>query len=177
MFRLRTTTALSLLALLVGGAGTGWLSDMNTGWAGPSERVAGFVPRVGEARRLAPHPAHGAPLVARRHLAPAVAVASAPDEAPAPPPVLQPLAMPEAPLPWSQAEGHLDGRVLLHVSVDGQGQVTDASVLESSGDAVLDAHALASVRGWRFAVPADHPAGFSGELPMRYSGGSGQAAP
>lgn len=175
MLRLRTTTTLSLLALLVGSAGTWWLSGMNTGWAGPSERVAGFVPHPGAARRLAARPAHGAPAVVRRHLAPALA--SAPDEAPAPPPELQPLAMPEAPLPWSQAEGHLDGRVLLHVSIDGQGQVVDAGVLESSGDAVLDAHALASVRGWRFAVPADHPDGFSGELPMRYSGGSGQAAP
>jgi len=175
MLRLRTTTTLSLLALLVGSAGTWWLSGMNTGWAGPSERVAGFVPRAVAAHRPMAHPAHPAPVVIRRH--PMAAVASAPDEAPAPPPELQPLSMPETALPWSQAQDHLDGRVLLHLRIDGHGQVTDASVLESSGDAVLDAHALASVRLWRFAVPPDHPDGISGELPMRYTGGGGQAAP
>ena len=62
------------------------------------------------------------------------------------------------------------------VSIDGSGRVTAASLAESSGDSVLDAHALASVRGWRFAVPADRPDGFSGELPMRFTSG-GQQAP
>jgi protein TonB len=53
--------------------------------------------------------------------------------------------------------------------VDGSGRVSAASLSESSGDPVLDAHALRSVRGWRFAVPPDHPDGLSGELPMRFS--------
>ena len=70
---------------------------------------------------------------------------------------------------WEQLRGHLDGRVLLHLDIDGQGQVSAASLIQSSGDPVLDEHALRSVRGWRFAVPADHPDGLSGELPMRYS--------
>ena len=70
---------------------------------------------------------------------------------------------------YDQLRGHLDGRVVMHVSVDGGGRVTAASVAESSGDAVLDAHALRSVRNWRFAVPPDHPDGLSADLPMRFS--------
>ncbi|MGB5940500.1 MAG: energy transducer TonB, partial [Rhodanobacter sp.] len=70
---------------------------------------------------------------------------------------------------WEELRGHLDGRVLLHVDIDGSGRVRAASLSESSGDPVLDAHALRSVRGWRFAVPSDHPDGLSGELPMRFT--------
>ena len=113
-------------------------------------------------------------MVHRVVLPPVVAAAQA--EEAAPPPELVPLSMPDAPVSWSRMEGHLRGRVLLRVSIDGSGRVTAASLAESSGDSVLDAHALASVRGWRFAVPADHPDGFSGELPMRFTSG-GQQAP
>jgi protein TonB len=70
---------------------------------------------------------------------------------------------------YDRLRGHLDGRVIMHISIDGTGRVTAASVAESSGDAVLDAHAVRSVRGWRFAVPPDHPDGLSGDLPMRFS--------
>jgi protein TonB len=58
--------------------------------------------------------------------------------------------------------------------VDGAGRVQGASVIASSGDPILDRHALRSVRGWRFAVPADHPDGLSGELPMRFSSQQGR---
>ena len=104
-----------------------------------------------------------------------VAVAAQAETA-APPPELVPVSMPVAPVSWSQMEGHLHGRVLLHVSIDGNGRVADATLAASSGDAVLDAHALATVRGWRFAVPADHPDGFSGDLPMRFTSGPQQVA-
>lgn len=70
---------------------------------------------------------------------------------------------------YDRLRGHLDGRVIMRVSVDGDGHVTAANVAESSGDAVLDAHALRSVRGWRFAVPPEHPDGLSADLPMRFS--------
>jgi protein TonB len=60
--------------------------------------------------------------------------------------------------------------VVLEVGTDGDGRVTDASVARSSGDPVLDAHALATVRHWRFAVPAGFPQGVHGELPMRFQG-------
>jgi len=184
MLRLRTTTSLSLLALAAGIAGTHWLSGLGTGWAGPSERVAGYLPaahRAGmrAAPRVAQHRAARQPrnsmVVAHRAVLPPV-VASAQAEAAAPPPELVPVSMPAAPVSWSQMEGHLHGRVLLHVSIDGNGRVTDATLAASSGDAVLDARALATVRGWRFAVPADHPDGFSGDLPMRFTSGDRQVA-
>ena len=184
MLRLRTTTTLSLLALAVGIAGTQWLCGFNTGWAGPSERVAGYVPvahRAAPARetarvspRRAARPSRAVAVTHRAVVPPVVATAQA--ETAAPPPELVPVAMPETPVSWSQMQGHLRGRVLLHLGIDGSGRVTDAALAESSGDPVLDAHALATVRGWRFAVPADHPEGFSGELPMRFTSGSQQVA-
>lgn len=72
-------------------------------------------------------------------------------------------------LPWYKLRGHLDGRVRVHLSVDGNGHIRAAHLASSSGDTVLDAHALRSVQGWSFAVPADHLDGFSGDLPMRFS--------
>lgn len=177
MLRLRTTTTLSLLALSIGIAGTHWLSGLGTGWGGPSDRVAGFVPASHRAvaragRRHASRPPQAAAAVQRVVLPPVADVAQA---APvAPPPELVPVAMPQLPSSWSRMEGHLQGRVLLHLAVDGGGRVVDAAVAESSGDPVLDAHALATVRNWRFAVPAGYPEGFSGDLPMRFTMGSGQ---
>ncbi len=78
--------------------------------------------------------------------------------------------------PWYQLVGHMDGRVVAHVDVDGSGHVIAASVVESSGDPLLDEHALRSVRGWRFAVPADQPNGISGDLPMRFSSAGDRVA-
>ena len=181
MFRLRTTTTSSLLALAAGIAGTQWLSGFSTGWAGPSERVAGFVPAARRGRepvrvpqRHAARQPRAMAVVHREVRAPVVAAAQAAEAAPSP--ELVPLSMPDAPVSWSQMQGHLRGRVLLHVAIDGSGRVTDATLAESSGDPVLDAHALATVRGWRFAVPADHPDGFSGDLPLRFTSGDPQVA-
>ena len=77
---------------------------------------------------------------------------------------------PAASLPTSQMEDHAVGHVVLHLTVDGQGEVTHAAIAQSSGDSVLDANALAIAQRWRFAVPADHPQGVSGDLPMRFDG-------
>lgn len=174
MFRLRTTTTLSLLALAVGIAGTGWLSTLTTDWPGPPPRYA--AARTASAPRAAlpsPRRSHAPARVARTARVPAdlsavdagVAQASVP-----PTPELVPLVMPaDTSQPWYELRGHLDGRVLLRVDIDGAGQVRSASVSQSSGDPVLDEHALRSVRGWRFAVPPDRPDGLSGELPMRFS--------
>lgn len=178
MLRLRTTTGLSVLALAIGIAGTGWLSTLTSGWAGPPPRVAvAATPST---------PAHHARAMLRRvaavRAAPVRAVARQPVAAGdggfaeaqaavvAPPPTLVPLSMPsDDSARWDDVRGHLNGRVVLHVSIDGNGKVSDASVAESSGDPTLDARALRNVRGWRFAVPADHPDGFSADLPMRFS--------
>jgi protein TonB len=173
MFRLRTTTTLSLLALAVGIAGTGWLSTLTTVWPGPPPRYA--AARTASAPRALPSPrrSHAPAHVVRTARVPADLSAVDADAAQAsvpPTPELVPLAMPaDTSQPWYELRGHLDGRVLLHVDIDGAGQVRSASVSQSSGDPVLDEHALRSVRGWRFAVPPDRSDGLSGELPMRFS--------
>jgi protein TonB len=176
MLRLRTTTSLSVLALAIGIAGTGWLSTLNVGWRGPLPRLAATRHGSSVQRHALPSPRHRqAPVsVVQVHRAKADRVASDMGEAQAavlaPAPVLVPLAMPaDTSQSWDALRGHLDGRLVLHVGVDGSGRVLVASVAESSGDPILDEHALRSVRGWRFAVPGDHPDGISGELPMRFS--------
>lgn len=165
MLRLRATAGLSLLALVVGIAGTAWMSSLTSHWQGPPARYAdaGKVPRVASA------PARPSAPVRTRHVSPPVDRVTT-NATPAPPPALVPLLTPsDTSQPWYRLRGHLDGRVLLHVEVDGGGRVSAASMVESSGDPVLDEHALRSVRGWRFAVPASHPEGMAGELPMRFS--------
>ena len=174
MLRLRTTTSLSTLALLIGVAGTGWLSRPTQQGREPSDRVA-LVGRMHAAPRTAPkaHRSHGPVTVAQprrawRHDASSDTAVRA--EVSAPLTTLQPLATPDdTSQSWDQLRGHLDGRVIVRVRIDGAGRVAGASVIASSGDPILDRHALRSVRGWRFAVPADHPDGMSGDLPMRFS--------
>lgn len=77
---------------------------------------------------------------------------------------------------WDRLRGHLDGRVVLHLDIDGRGRVEAARLVDTSGDPVLDEHALRSVRRWSFAVPADHPDGISGELPMVFSSAAAASA-
>ncbi|MHB1058587.1 MAG: energy transducer TonB family protein [Rhodanobacter sp.] len=171
MLRLRTTTGLSMLALAAGIAGTGWLSTLTADWRGPPARYA--ATQAAPLARALPSPrrSHRPVRVVQVHRMPvAVADGGAQAAVPVPPPELVPLATPgDTSQPWYELRGHLDGRVLLHVAIDGSGQVRSAAVSQSSGDPILDAHALRSVRGWCFAVPADHPDGISGELPMRFS--------
>lgn len=169
MFRLRTTASLSLLSLAVGIGGTAWLSQRTAGWAGlPAHAARWPTYHHALAQR---RPRSPAPWLAV-HRAEPRATAAMDVQAATPAPVeLVPVAMPTRPVPYQAMRHHLDGRVLLHLHVDGQGRVLAAAVAASSGDAVLDAHALATVRDWRFAVPAGHPDGISGELPMRFTGG------
>jgi periplasmic protein TonB len=84
------------------------------------------------------------------------------------------VSMPVSSLPTSRTEDHAIGNLVLHLTIDGQGQVTRAAIAQSSGDSVLDANALAIAQRWRFAVPADHPQGLSGDLPLRFAGDSAQ---
>jgi protein TonB len=175
MLRLRTTTGLSVLALAIGIAGTGWLSTLTVGWRGPAPRLAGGG-QVSSATRALPSPRrrHGAVSVVRASRAATDRsiddMGTAQAAALAPVAALMPLSMPgDTSQSWDELRGHLDGRVVLHVDTDGLGRVHAASMVESSGDPILDEHALRSVRGWRFAVPGDHPDGVSGDLPMRFS--------
>jgi protein TonB len=172
MFRLRTTTVLSLLALAVGVAGTAWLSEMTAGWAGP-DRVAArpraSTPPAARPRAATPRastPAHAAHLPPV-DVAPSSAVAAEPDA-----PMLTPIEMPAAPASFFTRRVAREGRVMLHLSVDGQGRVIHAAVDQSSGDPELDQEAVQIVQRWRFAVPADHPEGISGNLPMRFDAGA-----
>lgn len=181
MLRLRITVALSVLALAIGLGGTQWLSDRSDM---SLPRAAAHTPR-----RPLPVAVASKPVLVHRHRSrpmarpapalvqlppvrrlPAFAADVSQGVIAAPSPELVPLDMPvEHGTPYDKLRGHLDGRVVVHLTVDGQGGVTAAGVVQSSGDAVLDAHALRSVRGWRFALPPDHPAGLSADLPMQFS--------
>jgi protein TonB len=179
MLRLRTTTSLSTLALLIGVAGTGWISSLTPQWREPPDQLA----MVGSRHATLRSP----PQAQRRH-GPVTVVAARRAGRPevlrdqtvhaavsAPLATLQPLTTPaDTSQRWGELRGHLDGQVLVWLRVDGAGRVEDASVITSSGDTVLDQHALRSVRAWRFAVPADRPDGLSGELPMRFSSKQGR---
>ena len=168
MWRLRVTSSLSLLALGLGIVGTGWLSTLTEVWPGPPPR---YLAGAGAPATMSSRPAHQ-PMRAtspRRAVHRPVIHETAAPVAP-PTPELVPVATPsDNSQSWDVLRGHLDGRVVLHVDIDAGGWVVAARLSQSSGDPVLDQHALRSVRGWRFAVPADHPHGFGGELPMRFS--------
>lgn len=159
MPRLRVTTSLSFIALLVGVAGTDWLSGFTDDWIGPPPRAAAHV--APQLHRVPPrHRSHAPPRVIGARPEPVARPAQASVE-------LVPLDTPPGPSSWAALRGHLDGRVVLAIDTDRSGRVTSAGVARSSGDPVLDAHALATVRRWRFAVPAGLP-GVQGELPMRF---------
>jgi len=175
MLRLRTSSGLSLLGLLIGVTGTAWLSILTVDSAVPAAQVAAVrqSPSVWHAKPR-PGPLHGAisvvaaDAVGPEHfrrgngVSPAVAIV--------PSMRLQPLSMPsDTSQSWDQLRGHLDGRLRLHVNINGMGDVVAARITESSGDPVLDQHALRSVRLWRFTVPANHPDGVDGELPMLFA--------
>jgi protein TonB len=84
---------------------------------------------------------------------------------------LQPLQSPMQPMPYRQLREHRRGTLALRVSIDGDGRVRRAALHDSSGDAVLDDYALASVYAWRFAVPAGHAQGADGEVTLRFTDG------
>lgn len=182
MWRLRTTTMLSVLALAIGIGGTHWLSGRSTDEPLALNSTALSKRSAPTRHRVAPtHHGHLPANEMAVHRWPKKSpsdIASAPvstaenrsDLAMRTTPELVPLYMPivrdEA---YEKQLGHLDGRVVMRVSIDGAGDVSAVDVMESSGDKALDAHALRSVRQWRFAVPPDHPDGFSAVLPMRFS--------
>ncbi|WP_201315777.1 TonB family protein [Dyella sp. EPa41] len=166
MFRLRTTTSLSVLALLVGVAGTAWLSTLTGDWKGPAPATVSHVDKVRTVLRRHARPARAQPAPLREPITTTAAMPRA-EAAPALP-SLTPIEMPSLP---GSLFGHAalgQGRVVLRLAVDGDGRAQSASVAQSSGDAALDDRAVRMALGWRFAVPADHPAGLTGQLVMRF---------
>jgi protein TonB len=173
MLRLRTTTGLSVLALAIGIAGTSWLSTLTASWPNAPRGIAASHGESASAPRR--HRRHVVVPVVRQRAAPEATGADIAQAAAAPAPtILQPLATPAADERWDEVRGHLDGRLTVQLRIDGDGRVQHARVLASSGDPILDAHALRSVQGWRFAVPPGYPDGLSGELPMRFSSQDGR---
>jgi len=188
--RLRYTASLSLLALVAGVAGTQWGSEQTGRWPGAHRYLAEGGHTVRPVRRPAPAhvrvaraplrvaPAHARPnrpMVPVRGVLADSAVSAPVAPAPIAEATLVPLSTPSAPVRYQAMREHLSGRVVLRLWVDGQGRVIASVVAESSGDPQLDAHALASVRDWRFAVPADRPQGMSGILPIRIEAQGGSA--
>jgi len=166
MFRLRTTASLSLLALAIGVAGTAWLSTLTDQWIGPPGiSSAHSNDKVRMVLRRHPH----APATGGRVAAGAIAQPATPPVRPeASLPTLTPVDMPSLPAAWLQRSAFASGRVVLRLTVDGEGRVGQAVVAESSGNAGLDDRALRTAERWRFAVPGDHPDGLSGLLVMRF---------
>jgi protein TonB len=161
MLRLRTTFGLSLLALILGVAGTAWLSTLTDTWAGPPGHAEAHASKVRTLLRRHPR---GARVVDAADTSAPAASATRPE----PVPELTPLEMPSLSAGLWTREVWREGKVELSLRVDGTGRVQQASVAHSSGDAGLDARAVRTVLGWRFAVPADHPEGLSGRLVMRF---------
>lgn len=176
MPRLRTTTTLSVLALAIGIVGTGWLSTLTSVWHVQHADLA-TVSRQPSSRIQTRHPArhHAQVSVVMPHRytlseLPQVEAGDVQAAIVEPPVELIPLTTPsDNSQPWYQLQGHLDGHVVVRLSVDGSGRVITAAMRQSSGDPILDDHALRSVHLWRFAVPSDHPDGVSGELPMQFA--------
>ena len=183
MPRLSTTTLLSALALFVGMAATCGLSALTDRVMTPTVPVhhgdssthriatssaAAHRTIVSDAARVS---MRQAPTDSRQRSV------DARDTVVAPVAELLPLSMPaDTSRSWSELRGHLDGNVVLQLDIDGAGQVRHAAVAVSSGDPVLDEHALRNVSGWRFDVPSGHPDGLSGRLPMRFRTGGASLA-
>lgn len=183
MLRLRTSTGLSLLAMAIGIAGTAWLSTLTSQLPARPMAASGIAQR--SVSRVDPRPAQTRAIPVsvvtqrprNRRSSPVEPPAASQAQTITPPIPLIPLTTPsDNSRPWYQLQGHLDGKVVLHLTIDSDGQVLTAAMRQSSGDRILDDHALRSVRHWRFAVPSDHPHGISGDLPMRFASRSGEMA-
>lgn len=171
--KLRTTASLSLVVLIVGVAGTAWLSSLTDRWPGPDSPRPSQVAHARAQLLRRVHPTREA----RRSVLAAKPHTAAPKPVrPLPLPALTPVDMPAASAAWFGATETASGRVVLHLTVDGKGRVTHASIAQSSGHAALDGRALRTVLSWRFAVPVGHPAGLNGSLVMRFADEPGPVA-
>jgi protein TonB len=188
MLALRTSTSLSALGLVIGIAGTSWLTALTYERA-PATRPFAEVVMPG-AGRSTPRPTarpsrtdaadaadavtenrsmrersrvarDGAP-VARP---PPPRVAMAPRQAPDD---LVPVYTPSPRYPMSALRAHREGQVVLSVTVTPEGGVADVAVGRSSGDTDLDRAAEEAVRNWRFASAEDRAPRYTADLPVRF---------
>ncbi|NID16730.1 energy transducer TonB [Luteibacter yeojuensis] len=184
MLALRTSTSLSALALLIGVAGTSWLTALTYERAPKTRGLAEVtMPTAAPARvsktvsSVAPAPvASHADGGTRRHRGsgegmPArtvwrtPVVSAPPSRAPA---ELVPVYMPSPRYPMSALRARREGRVVLSVTVTPEGDVAQVAVGRSSGDEALDRAAEEAVRGWRFATADDRTERYTADLPVNF---------
>lgn len=185
MLALRTSTSLSAFGLLIGIAGTSWLTALTYERAPATRQLAEIVmpgtapaykPKTVAYRPASPTPPErlrtravvdlAAESAMRR--AAATRVAAAAEAAPAPKAEpLVPVYMPSPRYPMEALRAHREGQVVLSVTVTPDGDVTAVSVGRSSGDPSLDDAAEEAVRNWRFAA-ADRAPRYTSDLPIRF---------
>lgn len=178
MLALRTSTSLSALALVMGVAGTSWLTALTYERAPMTRRLAEVtLPTAAPAlvsktvSRIAPSPALAdAASRSRNAVARVPTPRVAPVQTAAPTPATEPLVpvyMPSPRYPMSALRAQREGKVILSVTVTPEGDVTSVTVGRSSGDIELDRAAEDAVRGWRFAA-ADRPSRYTADLPVNF---------
>lgn len=169
MLALRTSTSLSALGLMLGIAGTSWLTALTYERAPATRPFAEVVmpeamrslPKAVSRPRTEPEP----PVAVSR---PAVApprVAASPRRVPE---TLVPVYTPSPRYPMSALRANREGQVILSVTVTPEGDVADVSVGRSSGDMDLDHAAEDAVRNWRFASAENRAPRYTAELPVRF---------
>ncbi|KAG9586036.1 hypothetical protein KCV01_g13577, partial [Aureobasidium melanogenum] len=168
MLALRTSTSLSALGLVLGIAGTSWLTALTYERA-PATRPLAEVVMPKALRQSPPAPVVSTVrdeppprVVTRPRTPPAETVAAAPKPAP-----LRAVYMPSPRYPMSALRAHREGQVVLDVTVTPEGDVMGVAVGQTSGDLDLDRAAQDAVRRWRFAA-ADRPASYTAALPVRF---------
>lgn len=167
MLALRTSTSLSALGLVLGIAGTSWLTALTY------ERAPATRPLVDIVMPKALRLAAPAPVVSTVRDEPPPRVVTRPRATPVdavaaePKPSLHAVYTPSPRYPMSALRAHREGQVVLNVTVTPEGDVMGVAVGRSSGDLDLDRAAEDAVRRWRFAA-ADRPARYTAELPVRF---------
>jgi protein TonB len=176
MFAFRTSTSLSALGLVLGIAGTSWLTALTYERA-PATRPLAEVVMPGTGKWL-PAPKAAAPKgrPVREQARSPQQRASFPDRVAAPQQVaatrrhesLVPVYTPSPRYPMSALRANREGQVVLSVTVTPEGDVTDVTVGRSSGDLDLDRAAEEAVRNWRFAAADNRAPRYTADLPIRF---------
>jgi periplasmic protein TonB len=174
MLALRTSTSLSALGLVVGIAATSWLTALTYERAPATRPLAEVVMPKLSSKPVSSEPAPRARprvvperAVATRGNAARPPVANTPAPTAKPDPLI-PVYMPSPRYPMAALRAQREGQVILNVTVTQDGDVTDVSVGQSSGDLDLDRAAEEAVRGWRFAAADSRPFRYTADLPIRF---------